>query len=140
MSFSELVGLVVALVVSSATILLTNLATGLVVLGVIINFWKWVDTRNREIKEKRHSKYMELINLAVGKCPDGRQPMMPEEIAAVWFLLEYKEYYSITSKVFSDDNVRNNQTVPAWNEQIRPAVDSLLEKISRRQGSFVDKN
>jgi hypothetical protein len=80
-----------------------------VIVGGVFTSVRWLDTRNREIdaqnqerEEKRFSKYMELINLASGKCPDERQIMLVEQLAAVWFLLEYPKYKEITCRIFSD--------------------------------------
>jgi hypothetical protein len=107
----------------------------ILVCGGLFAWVKWVDSRNREIKEKRYSTYMNLINIISGKCPDGRVVMLTEEIAAVWLLLEYKEYDNITRKIYSHQAVRNS-TAQEWNETVLPTIDELLQELKYRPRSF----
>lgn len=61
------------------------------VVAGLFAFIKWIDTRNRELKEKRYRIYMDLIGVISGKRADSTTPNITEQIAATWFLLEYKE-------------------------------------------------
>ena len=77
------------------------LGTITIICAGLFAFIKWIDNRNNELKEKRYSKYMSLISTISGKREDGQTPNFTEQIAATWLLLEYKEYYKITEKIFS---------------------------------------
>jgi len=56
--------------------LITVSLTGLFV------FIKWIDTRNRELKEKRYETYMGLVSVISGKRNDSTAPNITEQIAA----------------------------------------------------------
>jgi len=92
-------------------------------------FIKWIDNRNRELKEKRYRTYMDLIGLISGKRVDSSAPNITEQIAAVWFLLEYKEYYKTTKKIFSDSDFENMSN-EAWVQHILPHIHKLLKEIA----------
>lgn len=99
-----------------------------IVTGGVFSLIKWLDTRNRELREKRYAKYMELISTISGDRPDGSTPRMTEQIAAVWFLLEYKEYTDITYKVFSYSDLDKLANQP-WTEHVAPNIRLLLQEI-----------
>jgi hypothetical protein len=109
----------------------TQLISVLVIVGGgVISFIKWLDTRNRELREKRYAKYMDLISTISGaNHPDGSTPRMTEQIAAVWFLLEYKEYTDITYKVFSYSDLDKLANKP-WTEHVAPNIRLLLQEIA----------
>lgn len=92
-------------------------------------FIKWIDTRNRELKEKRYKTYMDLIGVISGKRSDSSRPNFTEQIAAVWFLLEYKEYYETTKKIFSESDFEN-MADKAWVQHILPHIHKLIKEIS----------
>jgi|GEM_PF-2925961 len=103
----------------------------LLMIGMIsgtVGFIKWLATRQQEMKEKRYSKYMDLIGIIAGNRPDGNHAKMTEQIAAVWFLLEYKEYKNITYKIFSNtdlDDIGNE----VWRSHMKPNIKLLLQEI-----------
>jgi hypothetical protein len=92
-------------------------------------FVKWIDTRNRELREKRYKTYMDLIGVISGKRTDSTTPNLTEQIAAIWFLLEYKEYYEITKKIFSDSDLENMANAP-WVKHVLPHIHKLIKEIS----------
>lgn len=92
-------------------------------------FVKWIDNRNRELKEKRYKTYMDLIGVISGKRVDSTTPNLTEQIAAVWFLLEYKEYYEITKKIFSESDLENMAN-EIWVQHVLPHIYKLLKEIS----------
>lgn len=51
-------------------------------LAGLFAFIRWLDTRNRELKEKRYNTYMNLVSIISGKRPDSSTPNMTEQIAA----------------------------------------------------------
>ncbi len=91
-------------------------------------FIKWLDTRNRELKESRYKTYMDLIGVISGKRKGSSTPNMSEQIAAIWFLVEYKEYYDITRKIFSESDLENMTNRP-WIKHLLPHIEKLLKQI-----------
>ncbi len=105
-------------------------------IGLIIAFLtgafvliKWLDTRKRELKEKRYQTYMHLVGITSGKRPDSSISNATEQIAAIWFLLEYKEYYKVTKRVFSNENKFKGMADDFWMEHVYPHTESLLKEI-----------
>jgi len=103
---------------------------GLIVVSLagLFGFVKWIDTRRRELREKRYKTYMDLIGVISGKRADSTIPNITEQIAATWFLLEYKEYYSITKKIFLDSNLENMANEP-WVKHVLPHIHKLIKEI-----------
>jgi hypothetical protein len=65
--------------------------------------------------------------------------MLAEQIAAVWFLLEYEEYYNITDKIFSNKHVCSSDA-KEWHDKVLPVIQELREKeIPRRKRRFFYK-
>jgi hypothetical protein len=88
---------------------------------------KYLDTRKRELQEKRYAKYMDLIAMISGTRPDGNHAKITEQVAAVWFLLEYTEYYYLTHKIFEANDfssIGNNE----WTTYIVPQIRLLLKE------------
>lgn len=102
-----------------------------VTLAGLFAFIKWIDTRNRELKEKRYSTYMGLISVISGKREDGTTPNLTEQIAATWFLVEYKEYYKTTGKIFLNSDLANMANEP-WVKHVLPHIKAMLEEISQK--------
>lgn len=92
-------------------------------------FVKWVDSRNRELEEKRYSDYMNLIGVISGTRKDGSPATMTEEIAATWFLIEYREYYHITERIFSNSDFKN-MAPEKWLKNVLPHIENMLSEIS----------
>jgi len=97
-----------------------------------IGLFQWLDSRNREIKERRYSKYIELINTVSGTRPDGNTPNVTEQIAAVWLLPEYKEYKQLTYKIFSCCDLIDTTEDPngPWVQFVLPQIHLLIKEIS----------
>ncbi len=105
---------------------------GTIIIGVsagLFAFIKWLDTRNSELAEKRYMTYMSLVSVISGKRTDSSTPNLTEQIAATWFLLEYKEYYTITRKIFGNSDLSNMANEP-WVNHVLPHIEKLLEEIS----------
>ena len=92
-------------------------------------FIKWIDSRNRELKEKRYQTYMNLIGVISGKRIDSTTPNITEQIAATWFLLEYKGYYDMTKKIFSESDLENMANEP-WVQHVLPHIKRLIKEIT----------
>lgn len=95
-------------------------------------FIKWIDSRNRALKEKRYSTYMGLISTISGKSVDSISPKLTEQIAATWFLLEYKEYYNMTKRIFSNSDLKNMANKP-WVDHVLPHIEKLIKEISEQK-------
>jgi hypothetical protein len=95
----------------------------------LFGFVKWIDTRRRELKEKRYKTYMDLIGVISGKRADSTTPNITEQIAATWFLSEYNEYYDMTKRIFSDSDLEDMANEP-WVKHVLPHIHKLIEKIS----------
>ena len=99
------------------------------IIAGLFAFVKWIDARNRELKEERYKTYMDLIGVISGKRIDSSTPNLTEQIAAIWFLLEYKEYYEVTKKIFSDSDLENMANAP-WVKHVLPHIRKLIKEIS----------
>ncbi|MFH2097334.1 MAG: hypothetical protein ABII24_02195 [bacterium] len=108
-----------------------NNLIGIIIISITgsFAFIKWVDSRNRSLKEKRYETYMKLIGVISGKRSDSTTPNITEQIAATWFLLEYKEYYDMTKKIFSESDLVNMANEP-WVKHVLPHIKKLLKEIS----------
>lgn len=53
---------------------------------------------------------------------------MTEQIAAVWFLLEYKEYASTTYKIFSSTDLETIANA-TWVQHVAPQIRLLLKEL-----------
>ncbi|MFA4994540.1 MAG: hypothetical protein WC521_04465 [Bdellovibrionales bacterium] len=99
------------------------------VIGGVFAFIKWIDVRHMELREKRYAKYMELVSTISGRHPDGNALCITEQIAAVWFLLEYKEYRDITFKIFSSKDVLDTAKGPTAKILV-PHIEHLMKEIA----------
>jgi hypothetical protein len=102
------------------------------IIAGLFAFVKWIDTRNRELKEKRYKTYMDLIGVISGKRTDSTIPNITEQIAATWFLMEYKEYYKMTRKIFSESDLENMANEP-WVKHVLPHIRKLITEITQEQ-------
>lgn len=91
---------------------------------------KWFDTRKRELADKRYNTYMDLIGVIAGKRKDSSTPNFTEQVAATWFLVEYKEYYHITKRIFADSNMEKMST-NQWVSIVGSHVKKMLIEISK---------
>ena len=94
-------------------------------------FVKWIDSRIQNLRNERYKNYMQLIGTLSGsKENDEYLIAMTEQIAAVWFLLEYKEYYDITLRIL-DIKELEKMSDSNWQEFVAPQVRLLIEEIKR---------
>ncbi|SHJ38948.1 hypothetical protein SAMN02745216_01552 [Desulfatibacillum alkenivorans DSM 16219] len=96
----------------------------------LFGFVKWIDTRRRELSEKRYKTYMDLIGVISGKRADSTTPNITEQIAATWFLSEYEEYYGMTQKIFADSDLADMANEP-WVKHVLPHIQKLIREISK---------
>ena len=92
------------------------------------SFIKWIDSRNRSLKNERFSGYMQLIRLL------SRDSSMTEQIAAAWALLEYKEYYDVIVKTL-DNNDLEKMCNENWRKFVAPQVRLVVKEIKGRLSS-----
>ena len=92
-------------------------------------FIKWIDSRNRELKNKRYKKYMRLIRTISGsKETKDASICMTEQIASSWMLLEYKEYYNITLKILDNEDLEEMSNDP-WLKFVLPQIKKVIQEI-----------
>ena len=72
---------------------------------------------------------MGLVSTISGKRADSTTPNITEQIAATWFLLEYKEYFDITKRIFSNSDLEKMANEP-WVTHVLPHIKMLLKEIS----------
>ena len=72
---------------------------------------------------------MNLISTISGKREDGQTPNLTEQIAATWFLTEYKEYAKTTQKIFSNSDLEKMANLP-WVEHVLPHIKSMLNELA----------
>lgn len=108
-----------------------NSLIGIMVVSLtgLFAFIKWIDSRNRALKENRYATYMNLVCIISGKRTDSTTPNITEQIAATWFLLEYREYYEMTKRIFSESDLKNMANGP-WVLHVLPHIEKLLKEIS----------
>lgn len=114
--------------ISSHTGALTALLT---VAGGVFAFFKWLDARALEQKEKRRQRYERLIDIIIGQEIEGRKPVVLQQIVAVWMLSEFKEFEHITRKIFIDRDPKGSST-EAWLTQIYPEILKMLSEPAGR--------
>lgn len=72
---------------------------------------------------------MQLIRIVSGSKPNEAVSIgMTEQIAAIWFLLEYKEYHHITLKILDNPDLEKMAN-ERWNKFVLPQVRLLTEEI-----------
>ncbi len=92
-------------------------------------FIKWIDSRNRELKNERYKKYMQLIRAISGsKETEGASICITEQIASSWMLLEYKEYHKITLKILDNEDLKKMSN-DRWQKFVLPQIKKVIEEI-----------
>lgn len=92
-------------------------------------FIKWIDSRNRELKNERYKKYMQLIREISGsKETEGASICITEQIASSWMLLEYKEYHKITLKILDNEDLKKMSN-DRWQKFVLPQIKKVIEEI-----------
>ncbi len=84
--------------------ILKNLSYLLPIVAGIFAFIKWVDSRNKQLKNDRYDKYIKLVKIISGSKENRDASIcFTEQIASTWLLLDFKEYYHLTIKIFDND-------------------------------------
>jgi hypothetical protein len=107
---------------------LPSLVTILVAIGGgIFSVIRWYDIRRRELRQQRWTDYSRLIAIVSGLSADGRSTRIPEQVAALYQLLEFPEYASITVRAldgaerFADQN---------WRQHVAQHRDKVVAALS----------
>lgn len=107
-----------------------NITLIIAIFAGLFTFIKWIDSRNRELKNERYKKYMQLIKIISGsKETKDSSICMTEQIASLWMLLEYKEYYNITLKILDNEDLKEMSNEP-WKKFILPQIEKVIQEIS----------
>ena len=96
-------------------------------------FIKWLDTRTLNLKNERYDKYILLIGVLSG-AKDNKDATIPTtvQIASAWLLLEYKEYYPITVKIFDNPDLEKMSN-ENWREFVLPQIKLVIEEINSKR-------
>ncbi len=108
---------------------LNNLVPLTGIVGGLFAVFKWIDTRKRQLKNERYDKYTKLIKTISGsKANKDEIITFTEQIASAWLLLEYKEYYNLTLKIFENTSLEEmgNEN---WNKFVLPEIKRVIEEI-----------
>lgn len=92
-------------------------------------FIKWIDARNRALKNERYKQYIRHIKILSGsKETDQSTICMTEQIAAAWFLVEYKEFHLITIKILDNDDLEKMSNEP-WKKFVLPHIKKVISEV-----------
>lgn len=83
------------------------------------------------MRDKRFENYMQLMRTLAGIKPDGSGSVaVTEQIAAIWFLLEYKEYHHITLRILDNSDLEEFAG-DTLKRLVLPQIKLLVEKIKK---------
>lgn len=99
------------------------------IISGLFAFYKWIDTRNRALKNERYQQYIRHIKILAGsKETDQSTICMTEQIAAAWLLIEYKEFHHITIKILDNDDLENMSAEP-WKKFVLPHIKKVISEV-----------
>lgn len=98
-------------------------------------FIKWLDSRNLKLKNERYQQYIKHISILSGSTQNAYHKIaMTEQIASVWFLIEYKEYYKLTLRIL-DNNELKNMSNNNWKNFVLPEIEKVINEIKLKTKS-----
>jgi hypothetical protein len=107
----------------------TLISVGVAFFGLI----KWLDARNKALRNERYENYLRLIKIISGSRENPHTQIgITEQMACLWLLLEYKEYYEITLKIL-DNDVLEELSNDAWRKAVLPQIKDLVQEIRSTQ-------
>ncbi len=111
----------------------TQITLVIAIIAGVFAFVKWLDSRNQSLRDKRFENYMKLMRMISGVSPNGDGSVgITEQIAAIWFLLEYKEYHDITLKILDNSGFEGNAN-GLVKQLVLPQIKLLVEEIKKRE-------
>lgn len=98
----------------------------------VFSMIKWINSIKRDVKNERFRNYVELIRVISGnKNLNGESPNIAEQITSIWLLLEYKEFYNITLKVFNND-IFETMSNKNFKDCVLPQIKLLISEIKNK--------
>ena len=107
-----------------------NIALLIATFAGLFGLVKWLDARTLTLKNERYDRYIQLIKVLSGS--KDSKISMTEQIASVWLLLEYKEYYPITLKILDNPDLERMTNEP-WQEFILPQIKLVIKEIDPKR-------
>ena len=111
-----------------------GIASVLTIVGIIFAAVYWWVLRRQELRQQRWNQYQQTIGLAWGGDQDKQGVPIALQIAAVYQLVEFKEFAYMTALslkyVVVDNPVRIN---PEWKEFVGPHVERIIELLQQTQ-------
>ena len=111
-----------------------GIASVLTIVGIIFAAVYWWVLRRQELRQQRWNQYQQTIGLAWGGDQDKQGVPIALQIAAVYQLVEFKEFAYMTALslkyVVVDNPVRIN---PEWKVFVGPHVERIIELLQQTQ-------
>ncbi len=101
-------------------------------------FIRWYVSYKQSISDNRYNNYVKLVKTIFGG-KDSKDEIIPYsvQIASLWLLLEYKEYYLISLKIFRHESVgRLPQNAPEscirWQQEVATEINVIICEIEHQ--------
>jgi hypothetical protein len=102
-------------------------AIGVVASGLFA-FIKWYDLRNRELRQRNWSDYQEALETVWGRTTSGGDVASSRQIAAVYRLVRFKEFYFATVTALEDAGARNPDS---WKQNVGPHAKKVTSALKK---------
>jgi len=89
----------------------------------IIGLLKWIDSRNRDIKQKEYESFHQMIKYASGVNDSENTIQRAQQLAAIYQLQMYKEYSFATIPILED--LKESLTHDTLLKAINITIESL---------------
>jgi hypothetical protein len=96
--------------------------------GGIFTFIKWYDIRNRELAQKNWADYQEALDVVWGRNMSGQDISSARQLAALYRLTRFKEFYFATVVALEEAGERNPED---WKRNVGPGAKRVVAALKR---------
>ena len=123
----ETFGNVVTWLTANAQIISIIVAILTAVIPAVWTFVRYLDLKNKELQHERFKIYHELIRNLVEPDASGQRMSIDRQIAVVYELRNFKEYFEVTLRML--EGLRETWNDPRF-ERLRNEIDHAIQYIS----------
>jgi hypothetical protein len=106
---------------------ISSVVTVLAVIGGgVFSFVQWLDVRRRETKQRRWDQYQQVIGLVWARGPGGQSVPSALQIAAVYQLVEFREFAYMTAISLEKAGAENPGE---WLQHVGPHVARVINLL-----------
>ena len=108
------------------SIVLTVIAAIYTLGKMLTSFLSYMDLKKKEIHERRLNLYHDLVARLVSPGPSGSAPKLDSQIAIVYELCNFPEYYPVTNRILQ--GLKQTWTAPAAArliDEINTAINTI---------------